>query len=477
MRIHNVRLGFCCNSSSSHSVVLLKEPDKSVEFGAHDFGWGDFLLKTPDAKCHYLASQVYANLVDQMAPEYASIVARALIPFEAGDDQSVGVDHQSVWTLPRVLTWDRDRRILNEAFLRELRDLLLRDDVAVLGGNDNEDGLGRIGGTPAGTEILGGLPHDDVRSIGLVGRKNEDGSWTLFNTKTGARIRLSLKTGQRVTPTFSRVPEMVDLKITDYCDKACSYCYQDSSPKGHHADYGGVRQIIYALGDLNVFEVALGGGEPTKHPDFTNILADSKWAGVVPNFSTGTLSWLDNEGVCTAVREYCGAFAYSPHDRLSRQDLQRIDAKGLLPKCIVQVVAFPHSNFTLEKTIELCNVFDVPISLLAFKTSGRGKHYAEEHSYGDQNDWQQILMRCRPDNLLVDTLLVKQNQDFFDRLGVHRLLYETVEGAFSAYIDAEAWTIATDSYEGKPVGLPTEIGDLRGAIRNRPLPAEVQNDV
>jgi len=62
-------------------------------------------------------------------------------------------------------------------------------------------------------------------------------------------------------------PLSIDIAITKYCEGGCAFCYQDATTKGLHAD---IDYIINGLKNIEPrpFQVTLGGGEPTAHPDF-----------------------------------------------------------------------------------------------------------------------------------------------------------------------------------------------------------------
>jgi len=62
----------------------------------------------------------------------------------------------------------------------------------------------------------------------------------------------------------------------------------------------------------NVFQVAIGGGEPLEHPDFLDILGASLRAGVTPNVTTNGM--LVSSSVASLLRDRVGAMAISVSD-------------------------------------------------------------------------------------------------------------------------------------------------------------------
>lgn len=67
----------------------------------------------------------------------------------------------------------------------------------------------------------------------------------------------------------------VDLKVTDYCDYGCNFCYQNSKITGKHADLDYVKRILDFLNENDVLEVVVGGGEPTKYPYIFDVFLET----------------------------------------------------------------------------------------------------------------------------------------------------------------------------------------------------------
>jgi hypothetical protein len=121
--------------------------------------------------------------------------------------------------------------------------------------------------------------------------------------------RWRLKFGDRDSP-FSPSPETVDISITDWCDFGCSYCYQDSTAKQKHAPKDLVDKVLHSF-DTMPYQIAIGGGEPTSHPDFPEILLNARAAGVVPNYTTA--GNILRPEVIEATNKACGGVAMTYH--------------------------------------------------------------------------------------------------------------------------------------------------------------------
>lgn len=127
----------------------------------------------------------------------------------------------------------------------------------------------------------------------------------LFDKRTGASLRWGHT--QEDDPFMAPVPELADISISNQCDRGCSFCYRDSIPEG---DVMSLDTFKFLMDQLPyTFQLALGGGEPTMHPNFIEILKESHVRGKVPNYTTNGIM-LTSE-IIEASKKYCGAVAVS----------------------------------------------------------------------------------------------------------------------------------------------------------------------
>ena len=142
-------------------------------------------------------------------------------------------------------------------------------------------------------------------------RKYQDlGYATFFNPRTGFFARVEDK--GKPEPFWSpHGPELMDISITNWCDKGCAFCYRSSTKKGEHMLLENYKKVINSARDMGVFQVALGGGNPNQHPDFVEILRYTHEQGIVPNYTTNGRG-LSSE-ILSATKEYCGAVAVSAY--------------------------------------------------------------------------------------------------------------------------------------------------------------------
>lgn len=138
---------------------------------------------------------------------------------------------------------------------------------------------------------------------------------TVFDQRTGFFVRKEDLGWPE--PTWSADgPELIDLSITNFCERGCDFCYRDTKRNG--AIYMGIDEIVDVVSqaqDCGTLQIALGGGNPNQHPQFIEILRIIREHNIIPSYTTNG-DGLSNE-VLSATADYCGAMAisfYPPYD-------------------------------------------------------------------------------------------------------------------------------------------------------------------
>lgn len=466
MKLIKDRRGFATNSSSSHSIVFVPDARQRLNENGADgwYQWNNFTLTSEEAKRGYLAICLMRTLqhLDTSEENIKKIVTRECgkAAYKLANDGG-SIDHQSLLIFPG--TFSEPKRV-NLWFFREFRDRVLNEDVAILGGNDNSDGhwLHNQMEIPVDTLDLG---IDTERWDDIVVRKNywhnEDGEpergFTCFNRENGSKQRYALQPGpQGVHPLEWRpklqAPELVDLKITDYCPFGCSFCYQSSTQSGVHASLEHIKEVIDKLAEMQVFEVAIGGGEPTMHPDFPEILRYTRQKGIVPNFTTRSTAWISKHEITEAVREYTGGFAYSVHSADEVKKIRKLMQENeLTAKQTFQIVMGTMPLNELRETLIAINDSGYwrTVTLLGFKEVGFGTQYSQEKH--DYSNWVDMFLELRKEgnfwvSLGIDTALAAESVKALEEAKVEQWRYSVVEGDSSMYIDAVARVSGSCSY-------------------------------
>ena len=445
MQVDNVRFGFANNSSSTHSVLIGNKhgPIQSSD-GDFCFGWDWFHLTTEEAKLRYLAAQLYENLPGNHC-EKADVVREVMGIEVPWPDQGNGswngrcyTDHQSQWAFPSEYSSEQ----LHQPFLHALKESLLEKDVTIRGGNDNDD----VGERPEWIRGKASKPHEAIPRDYHEGQVvcRQEGEWfVLFNRASGLKVRLSFNR-DAASYRHATAPELVDMKITDRCNRGCGFCYQGSAPDGQDADVGTIKTLLDRLAEKEVFEVAIGGGEPTLHPFFPWMLGYSVGKGIVPNFSTGTTAWMTNPTIADAVRACCGSFAMSSLQIADLQALAEWNEKDIHSNggCL-QIPLGCYPQETVWQAISVAKGNGIAITLLGFKAHGRGTTF-QPHPYRDFI--RKELANRSFWRVGADTLFVSEFRKELDEAHVSAKLIADVEGAFSCYIDAVEGKMGASSY-------------------------------
>ena len=88
-----------------------------------------------------------------------------------------------------------------------------------------------------------------------------------FDRHTG--INVLMDEVRPAEKTWSRAPRQVSIALTNVCDLHCAYCYAPKSRASLTADQ--VLAWLVELDEAGCLAVGFGGGEPTLHPQFTEI--------------------------------------------------------------------------------------------------------------------------------------------------------------------------------------------------------------
>jgi radical SAM additional 4Fe4S-binding domain len=141
----------------------------------------------------------------------------------------------------------------------------------------------------------------------LLRNCNESAYFLCFDRDEGKFIRQ----GYNETEPFYNLqgPELLDISITNYCDKGCSFCYRKSNSNGDFITIEDYEFIMQQAEKIGVLQVALGGGNPNQHPNFVNILEITRKYGIIPSYTTNGYGMTDD--IYFATQKYCGAVAVS----------------------------------------------------------------------------------------------------------------------------------------------------------------------
>ena len=450
LTIFNLRSGFANNSSSTHSVIFFPPETDTSNMKSDcdsDFGWQNFTLSDIEDKKHYLLATLKGNIEYDLNSSYLSAILNSWCDTDLSDDdiEHAYVDHQSLITLPRTF----DGTAVHQDYFNEIQKILLASNTVIIGGNDNDDGNPTFEKHSQFAKRL-----DDVfETEGPVYTAKFDSIhqyWTLFNRFNGNKIRMTFtKEGTvPVIPVKAETPDLVDVKITDFCAFGCAFCYQGSTTNGKHTSLFDIETIIRCLAENEVFEIAYGGGEPTQHPDFVNIITKTREHHIIPNFTTKNMGWLKKN--LWEIKDIFGSFAYSISYKCEVEKLASIREFYEIEnhRVAVQLVMGTMSLNSILDIIEECVKYRMPITLLGFKTQERGIGFSQYPYEG----WLAAVKNLKDAKGLhnlklgIDTALVQQSEAELIEAKIPEFMYHRDEGMFSWYIDAVAKKHGPSSY-------------------------------
>jgi MoaA/NifB/PqqE/SkfB family radical SAM enzyme len=418
MKFVNYRKGFATNSSSTHSVIITNSVLPDVTFYSGEYGWETFVCSSEiECRKYILTSLLTSNIVREktknrfLSKESKNKIIDICLKIAGVEENQVMdilrngdiyIDHQSFPDLDsnneiyRLIERSFDLEpeeytsLINSSKAKKILDILCKaKNIAILGGNDDSDN-GQREKILADKGIV--IFDTNILNFWIDNQKYrydpENSAHVLFNTVTGTKIRITEK------DTYEKAfyPELVDIKITNYCPFECSFCYQASTKKGSHASLENIEKYADILSKMNVFEVAIGGGEPTMHPNFVEILEIFRSRGIVPNFTTYSLGWTKDARTFEKILSLVGNIGISVHnledlkkyekivekiqkfmDRNSRRNFYDFTSDKMP---MVQHVVGTVSEMEFYNLVRTCIFKNYPILLLGYKNVGFGKNFS-----------------------------------------------------------------------------------------------------
>jgi radical SAM protein with 4Fe4S-binding SPASM domain len=128
-----------------------------------------------------------------------------------------------------------------------------------------------------------------------------------FDPNNGAFFRI----GNDGIDPFCNIagPELLDISITNYCERNCDFCYRASHQQGSFMPLDDYKMIMEQAQKAGVLQVALGGGNPNQHPQFVEILKTTRKHHIIPSYTTNGQGMTPE--IYAATKKYCGALAVS----------------------------------------------------------------------------------------------------------------------------------------------------------------------
>jgi len=197
----------------------------------------------------------------------------------------------------------------------------------------------------------------------------------------GKTLRFQLDENLPITEL--EYPEFYDVKVTSKCNGQCPYCYQDSKYENKHTPVlETFKKIFSSLSENDrPFQIAFGGGEPTLHPEFIDILKASYDLGIVPNYTTNGTNLTSD--IIDATKKYCGGVAISCHQHLDwEKGFKKLVENGI--KTNLHIIISDKDSINRFMMIYAKHRDETSyFVLLPYETFGRAPHKDIDFSYLD----------------------------------------------------------------------------------------------
>lgn len=309
----------------------------------------------------------------------------------------------------------------------------------------------------------------------LLKRYDEEKYTVIFNQNTGFFARV--EDDNLSEPTYSaHGPELLDVSITNYCERNCFFCYRASSKAGKEMPFVDYEYILRQAKDCGVLQIALGGGNPNQHSSFEEIIEVTREKyNIVPSYTTNGDGL--TEKILAASKKYCGAVAisfYAPESQFY------FNLHKLINSGIKTNIHFVLSVNSIESAIRLLTADAKKIAginaliFLLFKPAGKGSC----------SDILKMSLEADSFFSLVNNSKIKIGFDSCCVPGiVTHLEYNPVSveaceaGCFSAFISENLMLYPCSFMERKVKGVDLKLTSIVDAWQNNPIFLNMRNKI
>lgn len=263
------------------------------------------------------------------------------------------------------------------------------------------------------------------------------------------------------TPSF---PENIDIKITDYCDRGCAFCHENSTVKGIHG-YILNQKFINTLSPFT--ELALGGGNPIDHPDLVEFLKKLKKRKIIANVTVNQKHFIERKYfIDYLVSE---KLIYGLGISVTEVTEELISLLQENPNIVIHVI------YGVIEESELKKLYDkgLKVLILGYKIFRRGETWYNKNDdiFEVNSNWMFTELPEMTKHFKVvsfDNLAIKQ-------LEAKRLMpeekwenfYMGDDGQYTMYIDMVKKEFASSSTSTQRLPLMNDIVDMFNIVRNQ----------
>jgi len=264
-----------------------------------------------------------------------------------------------------------------------------------------------------------------------------------------------------LTPSF---PENIDLKITDYCDRGCLFCHENSTTKGIHGDILN-QEFIDTIQPFT--ELALGGGNPLDHPDLVEFLKKLRSKNILANITVNQKHFIDNKKyVDFLISE---KLVYGLGISVTKVTDELLDLLKENPNIVIHVI---YGVITEEEFKKLYDN-NLKVLILGYKIFRRGEIWLsrKEEEFSVNSKWlfdelgeaTKHFKVVSFDNLAIRQLEVKRLMSESD----WNNFYMGDDGQYTMYIDMVKKEFASSSTSTNRQLTLDNIEDMFNVVRNQ----------
>lgn len=246
------------------------------------------------------------------------------------------------------------------------------------------------------------------------------------------------KVRREIDPSLAPAhPEQMDLKITDWCDAGCFWCHEKSTRRGAHGDVGAMLALLSEL-PAGV-EIAIGGGDPLSHPEFSRLARGLRDLGLIPSVTVNGRHLARHRGQIETLIGEKAIYGVG------------VSFFGRLPEWEYEHKVV-HMIVGVDDPAALDGASPQKLLLLGYKDFGRGSKFMAKDPEGVARNiaqwFRELPWLAREHHLSFDTLAIKQLEParLFKAPELYERRYMGDEGQFSMYVDAVKQEFAVSSY-------------------------------
>lgn len=286
-----------------------------------------------------------------------------------------------------------------------------------------------------------------------------NGNYKVYIFDDGTKIREN--DSDNLTPSF---PENIDLKITDYCDRGCLFCHENSTTKGIHGDILN-QEFIETIQPFT--ELALGGGNPLDHPDLIEFLKKLRNKNILANITVNQKHFIENKKYIDFLVSEKLIYGLGVSVTEVTDELLKLLKEN--PNIVIHVI---YGVITEEEFKKLYNN-NLKVLILGYKVFRRGEIWLsrkeEEFSinskwlFDELSDATKHFKVVSFDNLAIRQLEVKRLMSESD----WNSFYMGDDGKYTMYIDMVKKEFSSSSTSTNRQLILSNIEDMFNVVRNQ----------